>query len=189
MFGNCTNSILLALSVVYNAAVSFRNNVCIENMLSFSCKVAYELCGDNSSTSSLSEECVQVRDNSCAAEWRIAINILNVTLPSCSSFSDNADLVSSTIPQLMCPEQYGIFCDSMCLPLCSEFTTFDDRITAASRVWTIFFYTFAIIGGVITLIACFLTRKKMYVGIFIYNVVTMLHYNYTYSNTVHRCAF
>ena len=158
---NYNNSVL---NVVYNTAALFNNTRCMENISLFFNKVAYELCDDNNNTSSLREQCMQVRDNSCAAEWRIAINILNVPLPNCDNFSKNT---SSTIPPLMCPDNYGIFCDSVCLPLCSEVSPLDDGITTATRVWTIFFYTFAIIGGVVTLIACFLNRKNMYVGILI----------------------
>ena len=164
MFDDCVdNSSLTGLNIVYNQAELLRHTQCMESVQSFYCSVANASCSDNNNdvtaSSSNYRQCVEVRDLSCSAEWRITINVFNVSLPDCGTFTDHNN--SSTIPELICPDHYGTFCDSLCLPQCSQVSRFDDRFTSALKVCTISFFTFAIMGGVVSLIACFLTRKKM----------------------------
>lgn len=164
MFDDCVeNSVLTGLNIVYNHAEVLRRSQCMESVQSFYCNVADALCSDNNNdvnaSSSNYMQCVEVRDQSCSAEWRISMNVFNVSLPDCGMFTDYTN--SSTIPELICPDHYGTFCDSLCLPQCSQFSRFDDRFTSALKVCTISFFSFAIMGGVVSLIACFLTRKKM----------------------------
>ena len=151
------NPSLMGLKIVYNHAELLRRTQCMESVQSFYCSAS---CSDDVNASSSNyRQCVEVRDHSCSAEWRITINVFNVSLPDCGTFTDHNN--SSTIPELICPDHYETFCDSLCLPQCSQFSRFDDRFTSALKVCTISFYTFAIAGGVVSLIACFLTRKKM----------------------------
>ena len=164
MFDDCIdNSSLRGLNIVYNQAEILRRSECMESVQSLYCSVGNASCSYNNNTANASSskyrECIQVRDQSCAAEWRISINVLNVSLPDCDSFTDYHD--STSIPDLICPDHYGVFCDSLCLPQCSQFSPFDDTLTTALSAFTITFYTFAIVGGVVSLVACILTRKKM----------------------------
>ena len=117
------------------------------------------LWGDGNGTLSLTEECVQIRDNQCAAEWRIVGNLFNLSLPDCI-FDDGDDLIVSDIPPLPCPDHFGIFCVSLCLPLCGEPFLTDISSTTNSK-WLTGLYVLSFIGGIMTLIASVVKRKTM----------------------------
>ena len=144
------------LSLVYDVANEFNNHQCTENALSFLCNATYTLCDDDSYPL-VSEECVQVRDNYCAAEWRIVDNLINSSTVDCSVIENETD---SIIPDLKCPDNFEFACDSLCLPSC-DFTPYSSDSTIAFRVWSFFFFVISLIGGGITLIASCFNRHKM----------------------------
>ena len=109
----------------------------------------------------ISEECEQVRDNDCPIEWRVLENFFGVPIPSCESFSENGTLTFSEAPPLNCSDQFDVFCGSLCLPLCSEFSQISHNAAVTANALTILFEVIGLIGGVITLIACFFNRKTM----------------------------
>ena len=149
------------LNLVYNAASKLDNSRCTQNSLSYFCNATYSLC-DDENVLSLCEECVQVRDNDCAAEWRIVDNLLNSSALDCGSFNTANDLNLSIIPTLMCPDNFDVVCNSLCLPSC-DFTPHSNGVAIAYRIWSSSFYILSLIGGVITLVACFSKREKMLV--------------------------
>ena len=152
------------LNLVYNLASRLDNDRCTENALSFFCNATYSLCDEDNDLLLLSEECVQVRDNNCAAEWRIVDNLLNSSALDCDAFENKTD---SIVPTLICPDNFEIVCNSLCLPSC-DFTPHSNDVTTAYRIWSSSFLIFSLIGGVITLIASFLKREKMLVAEHIY---------------------
>ena len=101
------------------------------------------------------------RDNECAAEWRMVESFLNIALIDCYSFNDIDNVTLSRAPTLQCPDDYGVFCGSICQPLCSEASLFNDAATTANKIFSIIFHSMAVISGIITLVACFIHRKKM----------------------------
>ena len=149
---------IIELSLVYNVANVLNNHQCTENALSFFCNATYTLCDDDSYPL-VSEECVQVRDNHCAAEWRIVDNLINSSALDCNVFQNEAD---SVVPDLKCPDNFEIACNLLCLPSC-DFTPYSSDNTIAFKVWSFFFLIASFIGGVITLIASFFNRDKMLV--------------------------
>jgi len=152
-------SVIKSLQSVYNLGARFGNLECIEDGLQFFCHAINFLSGDTNSLLALSEECVQIRDNQCAAEWRIVKSLFNISLPDCNSFNQSA---VSDIQHLPCPNNFGVFCDFLCLPLCSD-SPHKDGITAAYNIFSIALYLISIAGGIITLIVSVIKRKKMWV--------------------------
>jgi len=162
LLNNCSATEATALSTMYGIAINDNRNECSENGLSFFCNSIAFLCGISSfsynSTLSLSEECVQIRDNFCAAEWRIVKNIFNLSLPDCNSFNDDST-ATSDIPRLLCPDKFGEFCSSVCLPVCHE--PLIGNIESIFKIMIIVLYIISLTGGVITLIASVVKRKTM----------------------------
>ena len=140
---------------VYGLSVATGDDQCGEAVSQFFCNVVGAVGNDSY------KECLQVRDDKCAAEWRIAENFLDVPLPSCDSFKESANLTIERAPILSCPDDFGIFCGSLCQPLCADISLFDDTATIAYIVLNIVLHTASIITGVVTILACFVRRTKM----------------------------
>ena len=139
-------------------SVALGNDQCSEAVLQFFCNAINAIDTDNYT---LINECSKVRDDECAAEWRIAENFLNASLPDCGSFDTGANFTTARAPVLGCPDDFGVFCGSICQPLCDEISIFNDATTDAYKVLNITFHIMSLIGGVVTLLACCLRRKKM----------------------------
>ena len=104
---------------------------------------------------------MQVRDSSCASEWRLVETFFNLSLLNCSSLNDAESISLSRAPILPCPDGYGVLCGSICQPLCAEVSSFTEAATTVYRVLNIIFHSIAIISGIATLFACIYHRKKM----------------------------
>jgi len=153
-----TLQLVLAVNSVLNNVLN--NDQCNSSAVPFFCNATYSLCGDGSYMMDISEKCVQVRDNDCPIEWRVLENFFNVSFPNCRSFSENGEA-----PPLNCSDQFDVFngslCLPLCLPLCSEFSQISRNAAVTANALTILFEVIGLIGGVITLIACFFNRKTM----------------------------
>ena len=155
---NCSNiSAIRALQLVYVLGTLFGNNYCVADALPFFCAAIDSLCVDNTSLPSLHEECIQVRDNKCSSEWRVAENLFSTSLPNCSSFGTTVTF--SSAPIQTCPDMFEVFCGSLCLPSCQRISLF--RMDVAYRVWFTILYVVNLIGAVITVIASIVYRQKM----------------------------
>ena len=160
LFNNCSN-IASNLNHVYSLGAILQNDRCVEDGVDFFCDVIDFLCdGSTNSSLSLSEECVQIRDNQCAGEWRVVENFLNLSLPDCSSFDEGANLTVSITPQLPCPDDFGVFC-GLCLPICGRTFAYSDSVVTAYNVWQIITLIIGLTGGVITLIASIVKHTTM----------------------------
>ena len=160
LFNNCSDNLITELNLVYNAASMLDNHRCTENALPLFCNTT---CSDDN-TLPQSEECVQVRDDNCAAEWRIVDNLLNGSSLDCATFKSETDLKLSFVP-ILCPDNFEVVCNSLCLPSC-DLIPHSNGVTTAYRVWSSCFLILLLTGGVITLVACFLKRKKMLVVVY-----------------------
>ena len=152
------------LSLVHDLANELNNHQCTETSLLFFCNATYALCGDDNNQS-LSEGCVQVRDDTCVAEWRIVDNLLSNSTLNCTVFENGNDSTLSIAPTLMCPDNFEIVCNSFCLPSCNYNPTGNNNGNVF-RVWQSLFSIFTLIGGMITLIMCFVKREKMLVVVY-----------------------
>ena len=157
----CNTSAIIALQSVYNVGVKLGNNQCAEDGIYFFCNAIDLLCNEHVCNSSLSmyEECVQIRDNQCAAEWRIVKNLFNTSLPDCSYFSDGDNITILDIPTLPCPDGFGVFC-GLCLPKCGK-TPYSHDVVTAYDALSIGLCLISLTGGVICLIFSILKRKRM----------------------------
>ena len=72
---------------MYGLSVATGNDQCGEAVPQFFCNAVGAVGNDSY------KECLQVRDDKCAAEWRIAENFLDVPLPSCDSFNGSSNFI------------------------------------------------------------------------------------------------
>jgi len=149
---------LEVLRPVHDLSLLLGNGQCSEAILQFFCNAINIVDNDNYT---LIKECLRVRDNECATEWRIAEVFFNVSLPDCNSFDRDANFITTRAPTLSCPDDFGVFCGSLCQPLCAEFSLFNDAATVAYEVLNIILHTLSLIGGVVTFLACCLRKRKM----------------------------
>ena len=145
------SSTITSLHIVHALGLHFNNDRCAVDALPFFCNAT---CNDNKTF----DLCLNVRDNKCALEWRIAETFLNISVPDCTSYGENKSLKFSKAPLPNCPDQFAIFYNSICLPECGEYNPFGNQD----------FYNFEIIcaiigciGGLITLIGCYYNRHKL----------------------------
>ena len=144
---------------MYELSVVLENDQCSDAISQFYCNAVDTV---NNHSHNLITECLEVRDDICAAEWRMVESFLDFTLPSCNNFYGSKNFTSEKAPALSCPAGFDIFCGSLCQPLCDEFSLFSDVATVAYRVLNVMFHVVAIIAGVVTILACCVHRTKMY---------------------------
>ena len=154
---------LLILQSVYELSVALENDKCSDAISKFYCNALNTV--NNDASHDLITECLEVRDDTCAAEWRMVESFLDFTLPSCNNFYGSENFTSEKAPALNCPPDFGVFCGSLCQPLCDEFSLFSEAATVAYKVLNIMFDVMAIIAGVITILACCMHKEKMYVNV------------------------
>ena len=108
--------------------------------------------------------CQQVRQNYCTSQWR--------SLEFNSTISEMLIDCNDDTGTIDCGEQFGLaYNDSICLPLCSEFSQYSDTITAAFFAISIFSHVTNIIGGMAVLIMVLRKRQKMYVTLYSYMAI------------------
>ena len=159
-------SIILDLYSIYNLSFILKNvSQCGSDTLPFFCNATLLLCNGNSSLVDLTEECEEVRDNKCASEWRIVENFYNRSVPDCTSYTLNRSLTFGSAPSLKCPEQFDHFCGSTCFPVCGEYSVLtEDSSTYYYRFVISTCGVIGLISGVVTLIAFYFHRQKVYVS-------------------------
>jgi len=137
---------------------------CGKDTLPFFCNTTLLLCNGNSSSVDLTEECEDIRDNKCASEWRIMESFYNLTFPSCMSFTNSGNLTFERAPFLSCPNQFDHHCGSTCSPVCGEYS-FLARDTSSYYLRFVIAVcgVIGLIGGIVTLVASYYNRHKVYV--------------------------
>ena len=156
----CLQRPLQLAQSVLAVSTTLQNDQCSSSVLPFFCNASDSLCGEGDSVD-LSAECEHIRDNDCVLEWRLLENFINISIPDCQSFTEDGNLTFSRAPQLTCPDQFDLFCDTFCLPVCSEFSLLSHDYEAVGKILQILFQGVGIVGGLITLITCILNRKTM----------------------------
>ena len=146
------------LQPVYGFSFVTENSQCGEAILQFFFTAINEVNGDNYT---LITDCLRIRDDICAAEWRVVEVFFNVSLPDCSSFDKHSNFVTARAPVLSCPDDFEVFCGSLCQPVCDEISIFNDTATTVYEVLNIILHTLSLIAGIVTLLACCIYKKKM----------------------------
>ena len=161
-YNTCLSISLSLVQAVQAINLALNNEECSAAAMPFFCSAMFSLCSDDSYVDDLEEQCVQVRDDNCTIEWRVLENIYDVSIPSCDSFSVGGTLTLDKAPPVnTCPDQFNLYCDSVCLPSCEDFSQFSHEATVVSYALIITFQLTGVISGVITLIGCLFNRKKM----------------------------
>ena len=155
---------IVGLHSVYS--LGLLNSQCAtNNTLPFFCNATLLLCNGNSSSVDLTEECEEVRDNKCASEWRIVEIFYNRFVPDCVSYNrsrEDRNLTFSQAPKLPCPSEFDHICGSTCLPVCGEYSVFMNyKLRHVLYVMIIVSGIVGLIGGIITLVACYCNRHKL----------------------------
>ena len=116
---------------------------------------ALGFCSIGNDTVARSILCTEVRQNYCTAEWRIMeVNNRSEYLIDCYGF------VETGKPN--CIEQFDLADgDSVCLPLCKEFSAYDEKFTDTIVALHAFVHLINVLGGIISFVACIVNRKKM----------------------------
>ena len=159
---DCHDSAIAGLSLIYIVGLYVDNTECYYDSLSFFCNATLLLCNGNSYSVDLTEECEEVRDNKCASEWRIVESFFNTTVPDCMSYNEYGELTYSLAPPLPCPSEFNHFCGSTCLPVCDgHFLFTKNTLDLVFYVLAIITGAISLIGGVITLIACYYNQGRV----------------------------
>ena len=159
---NCDESAITGLSLIFATGWYMENTECYYDSLQFFCNATLLLCNGNSSSVDLTEECEEVRDNKCASEWRIVESFFNVTAPNCISYEEEGNLTFSKAPPLPCPSEFDHFCGSTCLPVCDgHYLLTKNTLDRCFYILAVVCGTISLIGGVITLIACYYNQDRV----------------------------
>jgi len=141
---------------------------CLAVVMPFLCQYVYPPCDGNGTTQFITQEqCVNIRDEVCASEWRFAMATkFGSSLPVCEmiGINNNLSLNTKDLANISgsprCHYQFKEFC-GICLPLCSTFSQYTDQVRISEDVVIIISGVLAFIGGIIVLIAAAVRRKEM----------------------------
>ena len=135
----------------------------------FLCQYVYPPCDVNDSTQFITQEqCVNIRDEVCEREWRLAMTTeQGKILLICETFDTDDESTSVVIENdvepvqpLRCHYQFKEFC-GLCLPLCGTFSQYPDQVRFAERAVIILSAVLALIGGFIVFTAAVIRRSEM----------------------------
>ena len=138
---------------------------CKDKFLSFVCAHFNTPCDLNDPSAiavqPTARECKEIRDEICFAEWRLLeLSPYSDRLPNCSNYDDSDDDMDSR-PDLVCNDQFGLFCDSLCLPLCKEFSQNSEGLTLLQDILFIFAAVSSLIGGTVVIVIAIYRRNSM----------------------------
>jgi len=140
------------------------NKKCASIVMPFLCQYAYPPCDGNGSVQFITQEqCINIRDEVCASEWKFVMATnLGSLLPICEIFGNNNSLITkekvSVSPK--CHYQFKEFC-GVCLPLCSAFSQYPDQIRLSEKIVILTASILAIIGGIIVFIVAVIRQKTL----------------------------
>ena len=150
-----------------NDALSSRltSSECRNRFLSFLCAHFIRPCDDDDPNAMAiqptAQECKEIRDDVCFAEWKLLeLSPYANLIPNCSEFNGSDD-TTDIRPSVVCNEQFGLYCDSLCLPLCEEFSQNSDGLTLLQDILFIFAGVSSLIGGTIVIVISIYRRNSM----------------------------
>ena len=135
---------------------------CSAVVLPFLCQYVYPPCENNGSAKFITQEqCINIRDEVCETEWRIAMIMEQGNLlPVCETFSTNSVTLANDTEPLRCHYQFKEFC-GVCLPLCGIFSEYPDHISSAIAAVTITCAVLIVINGFIFIIIAVIRHSQM----------------------------
>ena len=149
----CTEDVIYTYESL-KVASALTNEFCVNETCPAFC-AALNLCNIGNDTDARGLLCTEVRQQYCTAEWRILeVNNRSEYMIDCDGFGKTG--------KPNCVEQFDLADgDSVCLPLCKEFSIYDDKFTDAIVALTAFAHLVNVLGGIISFFACIVNRKKM----------------------------
>lgn len=160
-----TEEQLLMFFTILKSFSTLISKECASAVLPFLCQYVYPPCDDDGSVHFLTQEqCVNIRDQVCVSEWRIAMATeLGLLLPVCEVIGNDFNLSVQDVNRsesLNCHYQFQDFC-GVCLPLCDTFSQYTDQVNTNENIVIITADALAVIGGVIVLVVAVIRRKEM----------------------------
>ena len=157
------------LSEFFHVLDRFSNAIskeCLAVVMPFLCQYVYPPCDGNGSAQFITEEqCINIRDDVCKTEWKIAMATEQRNLlPVCETFgADNESSSVAVIREpLKCHYQFKEFC-GVCLPLCGTFSQYSEQVKSVERAVIILAAVLALVSGFVIFIAAVMRPAKMYV--------------------------
>ena len=149
----CTEDVIYTYESL-KVASAFTNVFCARRTYLVFCE-ALNFCSINNDTAARSILCAEVRQEHCTAEWRIMeVNNRSEYLIDCYGLGETG--------KPNCVEQFDLaYGDSICLPLCKDFSQHNERFTDAIVALYGFVHLVNVLGGIIVFVACVFNRKKM----------------------------
>ena len=142
----------------------FISEECSAVVMPFLCQYVYPPCDGNGSAQFITQEqCINIRDDLCEVEWRIAMTSEEGNLlPVCETFGTDNESSSVTIIRepLKCHYQFKEFC-GLCLPLCGTFSQSSDQVKFGERAIIILAAVIALVSGLVMLIAAVIRPTEM----------------------------
>lgn len=149
--------------------VQLISNQCAKVLIPFMCQYAFPLCDTEGNTKAPTQtECKSIQDDMCAAEWKMIMTTsFSTLLPVCENlelydyildFSNNSSEV--TMNPLQCHHQFKEFC-GICLPLCGEFSRYDDDSETELQQIIIVTAAMNCMGAILVTIIAILRRKEL----------------------------
>ena len=133
--------------------ISFSYKGCVNDSDFFRCSEINYICDENNSVFLPAvEDCVKFDDNMCEYTWN-GINSNALLLNNCSTYYS----YNQSIP--VCPDQFGLFCETFCLPLCHEFSVNESSVTTAIDVMIEIASIFAILIGCFVIVASIFSKR------------------------------
>ena len=139
---------------------------CSAAVMPFLCQYAYPPCDGNDSTQFITQtQCINIRDEVCEREWRLAMSTEQGSLlPVCETFGTDNEFTSSEVESdtepLRCHYQFKEFC-GLCLPLCGTFSQYRVGVRFAERAVIILAAVLALIGAIVVFTAAWIRRSEM----------------------------
>ena len=149
---DCVDQILYTYEALRTINLPSSQQYCSERVETLFCDTLMK-CSNESYVKNI--VCHQVRQEYCTAEWRM-LEVHNQTdgLIDCEEYEETAPL--------NCSDQFDLANhESVCLPLCGEFSQFSESFTTSHVVLYAVCLLINVIGGITVIIFSFRKRKKM----------------------------
>ena len=149
---DCVDHILYTYEALRTINLPSSQQYCSERVETLFCDALME-CSNESYGKDI--VCQQVRQEYCTAEWRM-LEVHNQTdgLIDCEEYEETAPL--------NCSDQFGLANDgSVCLPLCGEFSQYNEAYATSRNVLIATFLSIGALGGIVIIGISCKKRKKM----------------------------
>ena len=149
---DCINQTLCTYEALRTINLPSSQQYCSERVEKLFCDALME-CSNESYVKDI--VCRQVRQEYCTAEWRM-LEVHNQTdgLIDCEEYEETAPLI--------CSDQFDLAnYESICLPLCAEFSQYSKSYTTPRQVLFNICLFMIILGGAVVITISFKKRAKM----------------------------